>query len=188
MFAKIVKTNSHHSGIFLILTENGELKMQFSVGVEYAFHSLFYLVDLPEGKTVGIRQIAELNEITETYLSKVFARLRKAGIVRSVTGVKGGYELARPPEDISFWDVIEAIEGSSFFFQCAEIRKRNIFVDDPSVFTEKCPCLIKVVIHEEEQRFRDGLRMKSLRWLYERVHGDFPEDKKKAIAGWKKTI
>ncbi len=162
--------------------------MQFSVGVEYAFHSLFYLVDLPEGKTVGIRQIAELNAITETYLSKVFARLRKAGIVRSITGVKGGYELARPAEDISFWDIIEAIEGPSFFFQCVEIRKKNIFVDDPSVFTEKCPCLIKVVLHEAEQLFRDRLKTKSLRWLHDRVHGAFPEDKKKAIAGWVKTI
>lgn len=51
--------------------------MQFSVGVEYAFHSLFYMVDLPEGKTVGIRQIAKLNALSETYLSKAFAKLRK---------------------------------------------------------------------------------------------------------------
>jgi Rrf2 family protein len=162
--------------------------MQFSVGVEYAFHSLFYMVDLPYGKTIGIRQIAELNAITETYLSKVFAKLRKAGIVRSITGVKGGYELARPAEDISFWDIIEAIEGSSYIFECAEIRKKNIFVDDPSVFTDKCPCLIKVIIQEAEELFRARLKTKSLRWLYDHVHGDFPEDKKKAIAGWIKAI
>ena len=132
--------------------------MQFSIGVEYAFHSLFYLVDIPEGKTVGIRQIAELNGITESYLSKVFAKLRKAGIVRSITGVKGGYELARRSEDVSFWDIIEAIEGPSFFFQCAEIRKKNIFVDDPSVFTDECPCLIKVVIQEAEELFRNQVK------------------------------
>ena len=70
--------------------------MQFSVGIEYAFHSLFYMVDLPDGKTVGIKQIAELNSISETYLSKTFSKLRKVGIVRSIPGVKGGYELARP--------------------------------------------------------------------------------------------
>jgi Rrf2 family protein len=164
-----------------------EKNMQFSVGVEYAFHSLFYMVDLPKGKTVGIRQIAELNAISETYLSKVFTRLSKAGIVRSLPGVKGGYELTKPSEDISFWDVIEAVEGPSFFFQCAEIRKKNIFVDDPSVFTDKCPCLIKIVIHEAEELFRASLRSKSLRWLYEQVCGDFPEDKKDAIAKWIKS-
>jgi len=99
--------------------------MQFSIGVEYAFHSLFYMVDLPEHKTIGIKEIARLNRITESYLSKVFAKLQKAGIVRSIAGVKGGYELARSAENISFWDVIEAIEGSSWFFRCAEIRKKT---------------------------------------------------------------
>ncbi len=162
--------------------------MQFSIGVEYAFHSLFYLVDLPERKTVGIKQIAELNGITETYLSKVFAKLRKAGIVRSITGVKGGYELARRAEDISFWDIIEAIEGTSFFFQCLEIRKKNIFVDDPSVFTDECPCLIKMVIQEAEELLRGRLRTKSLRWLYDQVHNDFPEGKKRAITEWANNI
>ena len=162
--------------------------MQFSIGVEYAFHSLFYMVDLPEHKNIGIKQIAELNKITEAYLSKTFAKLRKAGIVRSVTGVKGGYELAKRAEDISFWDIIEAIEGPSFFFQCAEIRKKNIFVDDPSVFTDKCPCLIKVVIQEAEELFRNRLRAISLRWLYDQVHNNFPEEKKRAISDWIKSI
>lgn len=162
--------------------------MQFSVGVEYAFHSLFYLVDLPKGKTVGIKQIAELNAITETYLSKVFTKLSKAGLVRSVPGVKGGYELARSAEEISFWDVIEAIEGPSFFFRCAEIRKKNIFVDDPSLFTDKCPCLIKVVIQEAENIFRDSLKSKSLRWLHEQVSGDFNKAKKTAITDWMKAL
>lgn len=171
--------------IILFLLEN---RMQFSVGVEYAFHSLFYMVDLPEGKTVGIRQIAELNAVSETYLSKAFSKLRKGGIVRSIPGVKGGYELAKSADDISFWAIIEAIEGPSFFFQCAEIRKKNIFVDDPSVFTNKSPCLIKVVIQEAEELFRDRLRSKSLRWLYDQVHKDFPEDKKNAIGDWIKAI
>ncbi len=162
--------------------------MQFSIGVEYAFHSLFYMVGLPTHKTIGIKQIAELNKLTETYLSKAFAKLRKAGIVRSVTGVKGGYELARQAEDISFWDIIEAIEGPSYYFQCAEIRKKNIFVDDPSVFTSECPCLIKVVIQESEDFFRNSLKKKSLRWLYDQVKNDFPEEKKKAMAEWIDSI
>ena len=162
--------------------------MQYSVGVEYAFHSLFYMVDLPEHKNMGIKQIAELNKLTETYLSKVFAKLRKAGIVRSVTGVKGGYELARRAEDISFWDIIEAIEGPSYYFQCAEIRKKNIFVDDPTVFTDKCPCLIKVVIQDAEELFRNQLKSKTLRWLYDQVYKDFSEEKKRAISQWISAI
>jgi Rrf2 family protein len=162
--------------------------MQLSIGVEYAFHSLFYMVDLPEHKSVGIREIAKLNKITESYLSKVFAKLRKAGIVRSIAGVKGGYELARRAEDISFWDIIEAIEGASYFFQCVEIRKKNIFVDDPSLFTDKCPCLIKVVIQEAEDLMRERLKTRSLRWLHDQVEKDFTAEKKKTIAAWARDL
>lgn len=162
--------------------------MQLSIGVEYAFHSLFYMVDLPEHKSVGIREIAKLNRITESYLSKVFAKLRKAGIVRSIAGVKGGYELARRAEDISFWDIIEAIEGASYFFQCVEIRKKNIFVDDPSLFTDKCPCLIKVVIQEAEDLMRERLKTRSLRWLHDQVEKDFTAEKKKTIVAWARDL
>ena len=92
--------------------------MQFSIGVEYAFHSLFYLVDIPHEKSIGIKRIAELHGITETYLSKIFAKLCRAHIVTSIPGVKGGYALARNAEDISFWDIIEAVEGPIAMTAC----------------------------------------------------------------------
>jgi len=158
--------------------------VQFSVGVEYAFHSLFYMVKLPAGKTIGIKRIAELHGITETYLSKIFAKLRRAEIVTSVPGVKGGYELARKAEDISFWDIIEAVEGPDYLFQCAEIRRKNIFVDDPAQLTEKCPCLIKVVIQDAEDRMRESLRARSLQWLFDQVNGGFSAEKKAAMSDW----
>jgi len=155
--------------------------MQFSVGVEYAFHSLFYLAGLPEGTVVGIKEIAQFNRLTETYLSKSFTKLRKAGIVRSTPGASGGYELAREPDAITFWDIIEAIEGPSHYFQCTEIRKSNVLVDDPSVYSAKCPCLINVVIVEGEEQMRNYLRSKTLGWLHETVSKDFSEDRKDAI-------
>ena len=74
------------------------------------------------------------------------------------------------------------------FFQCAEIRKDNIFVEDPSVFTSECPCLIKVVIQEAEELFRNRLRSMSLRWLYDQVRSGFPEGKKKAMTEWIRSL
>lgn len=162
--------------------------MQFGIGVEHALHSLFYLVDLPKNKTVGIKKIAEINNLADAYLSKVFSKLSKAGIVRSTPGTKGGYELAKDPEEISFWDIIEAIEGPSNFFQCVETRKDNIFVEDPSIFTKECPCLIKVVILEAEELFRNSLRGKSLRWLHDKVKKDFSSETKKSINNWVETL
>ncbi len=162
--------------------------MQFGIGVEHALHSLFYLIDLPKNKTVGIKKIAEINKLADAYLSKVFSKLSKAGIVRSIPGNKGGYELAKDPEDISFWDVIEAIEGNSNFFHCAETRKDNIFVEDPSIFTKECPCLIKVVILEAEELFRNSLRGRSLRWLHDQARKGFSTETKNSIESWAEEI
>lgn len=163
--------------------------MQFSVGVEYALHSLFYILDLPGGQVIGIRDLSQLHQVSETYLSKVFTKLRKHGIVRSVTGVKGGYELARAPEEITFWDIIEAVEGSSYLFQCGEIRRKNkLFESEYRESTTEGPCLIKSVMWEAEEQMRSYLRMKDLRWLQREVYRNFSEDKKDKINSWLETI
>lgn len=164
--------------------------MQFSIGVEYALHSLFYMVDLPQEKAIGVKELAIFQGISESYLSKVFTKLRKAGIVRAMPGVNGGYELARSSEKITFWDVVEAIEGASPIFQCAEIRQNNILLDKnnlPSSF-EKCPCLIKEIMIEAEEQMRQYLAKKSIAWLNEEAKKEFTEDKKNAINQWFKKI
>lgn len=70
--------------------------------VEYALHSLVYLIDVPPEESIGIKDLSEFQGLSETYLSKVLGKLSKAGIVSSVSGVKGGYKLSKKPEDISF--------------------------------------------------------------------------------------
>lgn len=90
--------------------------MSYGVGVEYALHCLVYLIDVPEKTSVGIKELSEFQGLSETFLSKVFGKLSKAGIVCSVPGVKGGYKLARSAEEISFWNVVEAVEGVNQFF------------------------------------------------------------------------
>jgi len=47
--------------------------LQFSIGVEYALHCLLYMVDIPSGKTVGIKDLAAFQGVSETYLSKVYS-------------------------------------------------------------------------------------------------------------------
>ncbi len=160
--------------------------MQFSVGVEYALHCLFYMIDMPTGKTVGIKDLAAYQGVSESYLSKVYTKLRKAGIVRSVPGVNGGYELARGADAITFWDVVEAIEGKSPLFQCAEIRQNVILLDKdnlPDTHT-KCPCLIKVVMLEAEEQMKAYLRNKTLSWLHSQVSAKLPETYMQEAADW----
>ncbi|AQM60608.1 Rrf2 family transcriptional regulator [Clostridium baratii] len=164
--------------------------MKFSVGVEYALHCLLYMVNIEEGKSVGIRDLATFQGISETYLSKVYTKLTKSGIIKSVPGVKGGYALAKNPEEITFWDVVEAVEGKEPFFQCAEIRQNNILLDKdnlPDSHT-KCPCLIKVVMLEAENEMKKYLEGKTLSWLYNEVYNHkLPKDVEKATIEWFKN-
>lgn len=160
--------------------------MQFSKSVEYALHCLLYMTDMPPGKSVSIKDLATYQGVSETYLSKAFTKLRKSGIVKSVPGVNGGYELARPPENTTFWDVIAAIEGTSPFFQCVEIRRKEKLLDAdnlPDSYT-KCPCLIKVVMLEAEDRMKQHLANTTLAWLQGQVAGKIPEGQRKATMEW----
>ena len=160
--------------------------LQFSVGVEYALHCLLYMIDIPSGKSVGIKDLAAFQGVSETYLSKVYTKLRKAGIVKSIPGANGGYELARTPEDITFWNIVEAVEGTEPLFQCAEIRQKEILLDKnnlPDSYT-KCPCLIKVVMLEAEDQMRKYLNNKTLGWLHEQVSNKIPEEHSKATIEW----
>ena len=121
--------------------------MSISVGVEYALHCLIYLAIPTTSRSIGIKEMAAFQGISETYLSKIFMKLRKKGLVSAVPGVKGGYRLSREADEITFWDVVEAIEGPHYRFQCAEIRQHMAIVDPhelPPSFSE-CPCLISEV-------------------------------------------
>jgi len=160
--------------------------LQFSIGVEYALHCLLYMIDIPSGKSVGIKDLATYQGVSESYLSKVYTKLRKSGLVRSIPGVNGGYELARSPEKITFWDIVEAVEGTSPLFQCVEIRQKELLLDKnnlPDTYT-KCPCLIKVVMLEAEDKMRQYLHNKTLAWLHDQVKNKIPEEHSKATIEW----
>ena len=143
-------------------------------------------MNVPIGRAVGIKDLASYQGVSETYLSKVFTKLKNSGIVKSTPGVNGGYELLRAPENISFWDVIEAIEGTRPMFQCAEIRQNELLLDKnnlPDTHT-KCPCLIKVVMSEAEEQMKLYLKQKTLKWLNEKVEEKIPEEQAKATIEW----
>lgn len=87
--------------------------MELSAKIEYALLALLELADyFPKGEPTQIRQIAERQNIPERYLEQVFASLRKAGIVVSQRGNKGGYLLAREPWQITVLDIFNGLEDS----------------------------------------------------------------------------
>jgi Rrf2 family protein len=70
-----------------------------------------------EGPITG-REIAERERLPGDYVEQILLRLRRAGIVRSTRGARGGYALAREADAISIRDVIEASEMTTFDLHC----------------------------------------------------------------------
>ncbi|MET3194793.1 Rrf2 family transcriptional regulator [Bacillus sp. OAE603] len=147
--------------------------MQYSVGVEYALHCLVYLIDNPDDSPIGIKDLSSFQGVSETYLSKIFSKLSKAGIVSSVPGVKGGFKLSKSPEEISFWDVIEAVEGSKPIFQCKNIKDNGYLYREKGC-TPGTSCTINLVMLSAEEKMHEYLREKTLSWLNKELENVIP--------------
>jgi Rrf2 family protein len=93
--------------------------MQIPRKIEYALRAMIHLADDPGGVARG-SVIAHQEHIPKYYLEKVIRDLMKRGLVRARRGPGGGYQLARPPETISFRDVIEAVEGPITLNVCVD--------------------------------------------------------------------
>jgi Rrf2 family transcriptional regulator, cysteine metabolism repressor len=77
----------------------------------YAVRALAELARRGQTTPVPIGEIARARDIPSQFLEGLFATLRRAGILQSQRGVKGGYSFARPPTEITVLEVVELLEG-----------------------------------------------------------------------------
>jgi Rrf2 family transcriptional regulator, cysteine metabolism repressor len=77
----------------------------------YAVRALTELAHRGAATPVPIGEIARARDIPVQFLEGLFATLRRAGILQSQRGVKGGYSFARPPAEITVLEVVELLEG-----------------------------------------------------------------------------
>lgn len=93
--------------------------MKYSKATDYALHTMLFLVKTSPKETMSVQRLAESQDVSPTYLSKILTNLVKAGMIESSSGVSGGYKLRSNWADISFLDVIQAIEGTASLFDCS---------------------------------------------------------------------
>ena len=93
--------------------------MWVSTKAQYGMRALVE-VALWGGQPVSLKTISQRQHISHQYLEQIFAELRRAGIVDSVRGARGGYMLARPLEQIDALEVVELLEGSVAPVRCIE--------------------------------------------------------------------
>jgi len=85
--------------------------LRISRKIDYGLRAAIYLASVAPGAVVPFREIARQMDVPEDFLAKILKTLVDAGLVRSTRGPHGGYALARDPSQVSFLDVIEAVEG-----------------------------------------------------------------------------
>jgi Rrf2 family transcriptional regulator, cysteine metabolism repressor len=78
----------------------------------YALRALVELHLHGDAVPVPIAELARRGEIPVQFLEQLFATLRRAGVLRSQRGVKGGYSFARPAAGITVLEVVELLDGS----------------------------------------------------------------------------
>jgi Rrf2 family cysteine metabolism transcriptional repressor len=94
--------------------------MQFSTKMRYGARALVELACAWPDRTVSVREMARGQRISHKYLGQIMSALKAAGLIKAVRGVHGGYELARPPADITLGQVFLVLEGSAAPVECVD--------------------------------------------------------------------
>jgi Rrf2 family protein len=123
--------------------------MKFSQKSEYGVRLLVDLARHFGQGPVSLAEVARDESLSQTFLEQVIMPLRKAGLVQSYQGVRGGYALSRPPTEIHMGEVLRVLEGSlAPMFCVSDLSDRDI-----CAFEDHCGTRVLWA------RVRDGINM-----------------------------
>jgi Rrf2 family protein len=122
--------------------------MKISKKTDYAFRALFTLVEHYGRGPIPIRELARRNDAPKRFLEHIMLDLKAKGWVDSVAGVRGGYVLAKKPEQISMGEVVRYFDGILAPIDCVSVsgyirctqepvcRFRRVFLNARNYVTE----------------------------------------------------
>ena len=124
----------------------------------YAMRALLYLVEQGQGYPVQLARIAETQRVPPKYLELIMLDLKKAGLVRSTRGPRGGYVLARDATSISFGEIARVMQGPIALVSCASTN----FYEPCGDCHEEETCSIRrafAFVRDETSRILDGISL-----------------------------
>ncbi len=133
--------------------------MKFTTKTEYGLICLVYLAQHQGGKPLTAKEIVADESYSIAFIEKILQALRKAALVEAHHGVQGGYTLAKPPSEITFKAIVEALEGSTFEVFCEPENREKI------VCTHLSSCGVKTIWQQTKQvldNFFDSVTLESL--------------------------
>lgn len=124
----------------------------------YALRSLLYLVEEGDGAPVQLARIAETQRVPPKYLELIMLDLKRAGMVRSTRGPRGGYVLGRDPTDISFGEIVRVMEGPIALVPCASVN----FYEPCGDCQDEESCAIRrafAIVREQSATLLEGISL-----------------------------
>ena len=123
--------------------------MRLSTQSRYGVRAVFDIAYHGGGEGVQIKDIARRQEISPRYLEQIFQKLRDAGIVTSKRGPRGGYSLAKSPEEIRVVDIIRVTEGGLEPVFCVHPEKSGKDCD------RMAGCVTRLIWKEAGEKLED---------------------------------
>ena len=118
----------------------------FSKSCEYAIQAILYIaLHAKGGKNIGLKEIAENQEIPAHFLSKILQLLVRNKLINSTKGPNGGFYLVKPANKITLLRIVRIIDGDDIFNRCGIGLKKC---------SDKTPC----PIHKEYKMIKDNIK------------------------------
>ncbi len=134
--------------------------MKLSTRTRYGLRAILELAENHGKRPLQIKTIAKRQDISAKYLEQLMAILKSAGFVRSIRGAKGGYVLAKAPNQIKLNDVFNCLEGSVTTVECVENEDYCARVAD---------CVARQVWMQVQEAIMNVLQSITLQDLVDRV-------------------
>jgi Rrf2 family protein len=124
----------------------------------YTIRALLHLADRYGQGPVQLSEIAERQNIPAKFLTVMLSNMRRAGLVETMRGREGGYWLAKPPEKVSYGEIVRLTRGSLGLLPCAS---RLAYQQCTNCITEeKCRLhRVMLMVRDETARILDGLSL-----------------------------
>jgi len=135
--------------------------MKLSTRTRYAVRAIIELAQNGNNKPLQLKIIAHRQDISVKYLEQLMVVLRTAGFVRSVRGSKGGYMLAKAPDQIKLNEVVHQLEGPVTTVEC---------VEDEDCCTRSADCVARYLWVQVEQAIEKVLQSVTLQDLVDRAN------------------
>ena len=145
--------------------------MKLSTKGRYCLRAAVDVALFSKDGPISINTIASREGLSESYLEQLFAKLKKAGLILSIRGTNGGYQLAKPAAEISVGDVLRALEGEMVVVDCPDSESKCAKFDS---------CVTKYVWKRINNSINETMDSMTLEEIIANSHGTAEESNQKA--------